>query len=227
MVVIGDSVGNQLFKVGRTQNSGPIYSMTCSAAVDIVGQYILLYNFLENNQPETVFLINNGFKFNLNAPQVFHHFLKVFDAPKNRKHFTPMARNRVRKIPFYFMSQVPHIYTTTWGPKIPFKPDDTGVLFSDLAVEYIHKMDALCKEKGVKFVVLPPPIRANRKPHFDEHLDRELAERELEHIFRYYKENLVFGNADRFRDMIHIKPQYLKQFIVQYRNKLKEYNKKP
>lgn len=227
IVVIGDSVGNQLFKVGTKQNSGPIYSLTCSAAVDIVGQYILLYNFLENNQPEAVFMINNGFKFNLNAPQVFHHFLKVFDTPENKKHFTPLARSKVRKVPFYFMSQVPHIYTTTWGPKIPFKPDQTGVLFSDLTVEYLFKMEALCKEKGVKFMVMPPPIKARRKPAFDEHLDSEIAKRGVEHMFRYYKENLKFSGAKKFRDMIHIKPKYVKDFTIEYRDKLREYAEKP
>ena len=130
-------------------------------------------------------MINNGFKFNLNAPQVFHHFLKVFDTPENKKHFTPLARSKVRKVPFYFMSQVPHIYTTTWGPKIPFKPDQTGVQFSDLTVDYLFKMEALCKEKGVKFMVMPPPIKARRKPAFDEHLDSEIAKRGVEHMFRY------------------------------------------
>lgn len=226
-VVIGDSVGNQLFKVGRKENDGPIYSMTCSAAIDVVGQYILMHNFLEHSKPEVIYYISNGYKYNLNAPQVFHYFLKAFYTSDNQQHLTEQAKQRIRSIPYFFLSQVPHIYTTTWGPKIPFVPDTTGVHFSDLTVEYLKKMEALAKEKGVKFLVIPPPIKASRKPSIDKNLQAEISKNGLDHMFRYYFEVLRFNRGEEFRDQIHLKPQFTDKHIKRYRKLIKEYAQKP
>lgn len=223
IVVLGDSVGNQLFKVGSPDNDGEIYSLTCSAAIDIVGQYILLYNFLEKNKPDAVVLVNNGYKYNLNAPQVFHHFLKTFNVPENQKHLTPLAKSRIKDVPFYFMSQVPHIFTTTWGPKIPFEPDRSGKLISDLSTEYLLKMEELCKEKGVNLLAIPPPLKAQKKPMFDKYMDQEIAERGLDYVFRFYPETITFAGAKKFKDMMHIKNNFIDDYIIQYRDLVKKY----
>lgn len=222
VLVIGDSVANQLFRVGKEANSDKIHSLTCSAAIDIVGQYILMSNYLEQNEPDAVILMNSGYKFNLNAPQVFHYFLKTFFVRENYKHITDLACSRIKKVPYYFLSQVPHFKTSTWGPKIEFVPDRTGRFFSELGVQYVHKMDSLARSKGVKFMAIPPPIRNSRKKEYDEHWDKEIERNELGYIFRHYRSNLKFAEPVQFRDVIHLKKDIAELYIAPYRKRVLE-----
>src|SRR3954453_12185057 len=44
-LLIGDSVGNQLYD--NESYNGSIFSLTCNQAISMVGQYILLSNFIQ------------------------------------------------------------------------------------------------------------------------------------------------------------------------------------
>ena len=183
IVILGDSVGNQLFTLDKKENSGEIYSLTCTAAIDLVGEYILLDEFLENNKPDVIYLIFSGHRGNLNARQVFHHFLKPFYKEEYKEHFSDMAWDRIRKIPYYYLSQVPHFLTSTWGPKIPFVPDTTYEIFSPLHIEYLKKIETLAKEKGIEVIALPPPIIMPRRKKINQFMRKEIAEHNLDYLF--------------------------------------------
>ena len=214
LLLIGDSVGHQFFN--GFHDHGEIYSLTTTGAIDIVGQYVLLSEFLKNNHPETVVIMNTGFRGNLNAPQVFHHFLKPFNKEEFQPYFTERARKRIKAIPYYFLSQVPHFLTTTWGPKIPFVPDTTNMCISPLTIEYLKKMESLTKEKGIDLVVIPPPLNKIRKKTLQKFMKPEIEEFGLEGLFRYYFDNLQFKNSKQFQDNIHLHHKFVKKYKPRY-----------
>ena len=77
---LGDSTANQFYNC-KKEDSPNTYSLTCTQAIGMVGQYILLHNYLNaGNRPDSVFLIYTPFSFwdNLDQIYTYHYFLKPF-----------------------------------------------------------------------------------------------------------------------------------------------------
>ena len=79
-LILGDSTANQFYncKDGDPQDA---YSLTCTQAIGMVGQYLLLTNYLNTgNRPDTVYLVYTPFSFwdNLDQVYTYHYFLKPF-----------------------------------------------------------------------------------------------------------------------------------------------------
>ncbi len=97
-LLLGDSVGDQLFPIHSTYKS--INSVACNKAIGVVGQYILLKNYLDTgNQVDTVFLVYNPESFlnNLDEVYTFHYLLKPFYTPDNKLLFTENVKTQIKK----------------------------------------------------------------------------------------------------------------------------------
>ena len=78
-LLLGDSVGRQLFS--NNTNDEVINSLACNQAIGMVGQFILLNNYLKVNiEIDTVYMILTPFSFrnNLDQNYTYHYFLKPF-----------------------------------------------------------------------------------------------------------------------------------------------------
>ena len=204
VILLGDSVANQLYKHNRYNKT--FYSMACTAAIGVVGQYILLSEFLENNSPDEVLLIcNPGTLHNdLTIESTFHHFLKPFYNREYKHYMSPNVKDRVKTIPFYYLSQLPNVKTTTWGPNYePLKPNTDWI--STLSAEYLRKMKELCDAKGVGLTVIPSPVRTELKHNLDAHFMDEVAEFKLEDILSNYFHALEYYDKSEFKDAVHLK----------------------
>ena len=106
ILLLGDSVGNQLFPSEKSNDT--INSLTSNQAISIVGQYILLQNYLETgNRPTKVVLLYSPFslKNNLDQKFTFHYFIKPFYKKEYIHFFSELAIQQIDKIPFYKYSQ--------------------------------------------------------------------------------------------------------------------------
>ena len=64
-LLLGDSVGNQLFS--NVNYNDTINSLACNAAIEMVGHYILLNNYINaGNKFDTVFMVLTPFTFRKN-----------------------------------------------------------------------------------------------------------------------------------------------------------------
>jgi hypothetical protein len=144
-LLIGDSVGNQLFPA--LSNSDTINSISCNQAIGMVGHYILVKNYIETgNSFDTLFMLFNPLSFSNNLDQIYtyQYFLKPFFNSEYRSSFNADVFTQVKKVPFYFLAQYPPVLTSNWVPD--FSPPEKQFTFlSPVSVHYLNKIKDLIK----------------------------------------------------------------------------------
>jgi len=214
ILIIGDSVGEQLYN-NETYNDD-IYSLTCNQAVSMAGQYILLYNFIENNPeslPHTVLIIMSPVSFTNNLDQVFsfHYFLKPFYKKEYENQLTDTCLTQIHKIPLYFLSQMPFVLNTNWSPTYSPATDTTYKFISPVSCNYLLKIKELCSVKHILLRICCPPVKkSNRELNLRYATSvAEIRETGLEKEFGVYFNDIVFWPDSLYRDHIHFKKQYI------------------
>ncbi len=215
-LLLGDSVGNQLFR--NTTNNDTINSLACNQAIGMVGQYILLNNYLNaGNQVDTVYLIYSPFSFLNNLDQIytFHYFLKPFYVQEYMPLFTKTVIEQTHKIPYYYLCRYPYVLTSDWSPNFCSKDKKNYTFLSPVSVEYLHKITELSKKHHFDLIILPPPMRNSLKQKVEKINKNEIAENDLTNEFKNYFEKIIFINDTNFTDAFHLKnPLALKPVYV-------------
>lgn len=208
-LLIGDSVGNQLYD-NKVYNDS-IFSLTCNQAISMVGQYILLSNFIETNKEnapkEVILLITpNSFLNNLNQDLSYHYFLKPFYYQENEKYFDTLCNTQIKKIPYYFSSTIPFIRSSNWSPDFVEIKDSSYKVISPVSVDYIGKIKALCLSNNIKFTIAPTPVRYSRYKIIEEYSQTsEVTPGYLTYDLKNYFNNIVFMPDGLFKDNSHFK----------------------
>ncbi len=209
VLVIGDSVGKQLFD-NYTYNSDSINSLACNQAVSMVGQYILLHNYLEaGNSVEKVILLYAPFSFanNLNQVFTFHYFLKPFLSFSNLRHLTFTANKQILKIPKFYYAKIPNVLITNWAPNYTPKSDDIYFFLSPLSIEYLNKIKDLSAKHNFKLILLPTPSAQSNRVHIENmtKLTEDIAKTSLVTEFNSFFENIIFLPDSCFhKDKVHL-----------------------
>jgi hypothetical protein len=205
ILLLGDSVGWQLFP--NVSYNDTINSLACNQAIGLVGQYILLKNYLElGNQVDTVILVYSPFSFRNNLDQVYtyHYFLKPLYIDEYKPVFTKTVNTQIRKIPYYYLCRVPSILTSNWAPDFASKDSVNYTFFSPISLEYLKKIKDLCAVHKLHMVILPPPIAIQWKPIIDKSLKYEIEKNSLTEQFANYTENIIYVNNSEMRDHDHL-----------------------
>ena len=152
-LILGDSTGNQIYP--NTEYNSEVYSLCCNQAISMVGQYILLHEFLQNHSSAhalDVLLIArpSSFRNNLDQRFVYNYFIKPFYREEYQHLLTAQARAQIRKIPFRDLVRIPFIRKSNWSPNLDYKHRPHYFHISELSADYIKKMHLLCQEKNVK-----------------------------------------------------------------------------
>ena len=207
ILILGDSVGKQVYD-NQTYN-GRIYSLACNQAISLAGQFILLNNFLslnDDNHDLEVILVSRPSSFNNNLDQkfTFQYFLKPFFTETNKLLMSKFSISQVQKIPFFQWSQHKLIKESNWSPNFPHPPIRFDI--SQVSVEYIKKMDSLCKEKGVKsFKLYCSPLSSSVNREDINYFKERIYDLGLSNEFAGYFENILFIDKDDFmQDQIHL-----------------------
>lgn len=208
-LLIGDSVGNQLYD-NDVYNSS-IFSLTCNQAISMVGQYILLSNFIETNKdnlPEEVILLMtpDSFSNNLNQNLTYSYFLKPFYYQENEKYFDELCHSQIKKIPYYYSSTIPFIRGSNWSPEYKPQKDTSFKVISPLSSDYLVKIKNLCTANNIKFQLCPTPVRSSRYKVLEKYSKiPEVTQSNLSSDFNNYFSNIVYMPDYLFKDHNHFK----------------------
>ncbi len=205
ILIIGDSVGRQLFD--NYQYNDTLNSLTCNVGISMVGQFILLKNYIDaGNTPDKVVLIYTPFSFknNLNNNYTYHYFLKPFYKKEYTKYFTKTVSKQIQKIPFHLFCQYPIILTNNWAPELEIKDSINLKFLSPISIEYINKIKKLSLLHNFKFYMLPTPTRDSYRSKI-RNIKNEVQKGIFQKEFNYYFSQLFFINDSFFIDDVHLK----------------------
>ena len=224
ILLIGDSVGLQLFD--NDESSDSINSLTCNQAIGVVGQYILLNNYLNTgNKPDIVYLIYTPFSFKNNLDQVFtfHCFLKPFFNKEYSKQFTSTVVDQIDKIPFSFLRHEPYILTSNWAPN--FESDDSVSFdfLSPISREYLEKIKNLCDTNNIEFHIIPTPTKMSNRKEIEDYDLCEVNDLNVQSELDFYLSNISYVQDSLFSDNVHlIHPAHCKKNVLDLMNKARK-----
>lgn len=219
VVVLGDSVANQLFPSRATANS-----LTINGAVLNCGQYILAYNVLTRNpQLKTMVLIltPDSVVLGFDRRHTYSSFLKPFYTPANVKHFSKLVWSKMDARPLSYLAILPLVKVARCFSDVRFPAGKKGDgLFSDISLEYLHKIEALAEAHHVRLIILPPPLRARFKDRVRNRFRPEVDRNGLNALFKPYFERLFFIDDEHFKDRAHLQRNYVRRHRLELRKRI-------
>lgn len=221
-LLLGDSVGNQLFP--NSKNDEPINSLACNQSISLVGHYILLKNYLNSgNHVDTVFLLYapSSFSNNLDEKYTYHYFLKPFYKKEYKTVFTEEVNRQIKKIPYYRFCRLPYILTTNWAPDYGLENNTeeiSNTFLSPISVEYLKRIRNLSKKFDFEFIILAPPINEKKKTKLLSINRKKISDNDLEGLFTNYFQGMRFLNDSNFYpDGVHLlQPEKYTEYYTEY-----------
>lgn len=214
-LILGDSTANQFYncKDGDPQDA---YSLTCTQAIGMVGQYLLLTNYLNTgNRPDTVYLVYTPFSFwdNLDQVYTYHYFLKPFYYDEYKPLMTKTVIEQIRRIPKYWACHIPYIQTTGWAPDI--KPQERDYSFlSPISTEYLAKIDSLSIEYKFDLEIIPTYVANHWKDSINHFNRKEYEGSNYSNKLTHYLDHINYLPDSCFIDEVHLKhPMLYKERI--------------
>lgn len=220
ILILGDSVASQLFPNSYSNDS--INSLACNQAIGVIGQFLLLNNYLESgNKIDTLFLIYSPLSFqdNLNQIYTYHYFLKPFNHSEYSKYFTNTVYEQIDKIPYNKFSRLPHILITSWAPKFESEDkNDEYTFLSPISAEYLNKIKHLSIKFNFNLIIYPPPVSVNDKKFVENINQNEITMNQLDNEFGKYFNKIVYLEDSLFSDGVHLVNPVL--HYANFKNKL-------
>jgi hypothetical protein len=205
-LILGDSVANQLFP--NTKNNDTINSLACNQAVSLVGQYILLNNYINSgNKLDTVYLIFNPFSFrnNLNQEFTFHYFIKPFYTSEYKHLLSNLVYEKVHNVPFFYLAHEPYILTSNWAPDFKNTEKNSFTFLSDISSEYLQKIKKICINNNIKLRILPVPTTSKNKKLIQKFNLNEITNVDMNEEFKNYFSEIIYLDDSLFIDGTHLK----------------------
>lgn len=218
-VLLGDSVSRQLFNV-RNQKNSQYYHLNSNQAIGVIGNYILLNNYLMNNpQTRKVYLIMRptSFNNNLNQKWTYTYFILPFLKEENKKYFSETSLKKINTKRKFLNKYLLNIFEL--NPKlslllkIDYSDEMTDIkeaYLSDISIEYLKKIKKLLQEKNIEFYVLASPLPIKEKNGYDL-LKKNIKDNHFEDIFVYYFKSIQYYPENNFTDGVHFSKEYLKK----------------
>lgn len=209
-LILGDSTANQFYNC-KEEDPDSAYSLTCNQAIGMVGQYILLYNYLKaGNRPDTVFLVYTPFSFwdNLDQVYTYHYFLKPFYYNEYKLLMSPTVINQIHKIPKYWICHFPLIQTTGWAPNIKQEKRSYSFL-SPISKEYLSKIDSLSTKYRFTFNIVPTFVAEHWRDSISHFNKKEYANTNYKQMLSEYMNNINYLADSCFVDEVHLKMPHL------------------
>lgn len=218
-LLIADSVGRQMFSY--KENIYGINSLATNQAIGMVGQYLLLNNYLNaGNEIDTLIILFNptSFKNNLDQNYTYHYFLKPFYKKEYSSLFSKTVQEQIRKIPYRQFVWIPHIQVSSWAPEFESSDIPKYTFLSPISAEYLSKIKALSIENNFDIIISPTPTNINKKNFIENINIDELPPTHLEKQFNDYFNNIIYLDSTNFVDGIHlIHPEkYTNKFKTEY-----------
>ena len=203
-VLIGDSVGQQLFP--NESEYEDINSLACNQAIGMVGQFILVDNYLKaGNKIDTLIGFFNPTSFSDNLDQVFtfHYFLKPFDTKLYAPIFSAAVNRQIEAIPYHQFSKVPHIYATAWAPEVGHAHRN-WTFISPISLDYLQRIKQLSIDNDFVFILYPVPISSVSEGKIRKMNRNETKSSTVQSEFNTYFEKMEYFPDSLFSDSTHL-----------------------
>lgn len=211
-LLLGDSTANQFYNC-KEKDPDSAYSLCCNQAVGLIGQFILLNNYLNaGNRPDSVYLIYTPFSFwdNLDQVYTYHYFLKPFYYDEYKPLMSNTVLNQIQKIPKYWMCHIPYIQTTGWAPNIEQETRNYSFL-SPISKEYLSKIDSLSKRFHFEFKIIPTFVAEHWRDSISHFNHKEFDDCNNKQMLSQYLHNIQYLPDSCFIDEVHLRrPQLYK-----------------
>lgn len=204
-LIMGDSTANQFYNC-KEEDPDSAYSISCNQAIGMVGQFILLHNYLEaGNRPDSVVLVFTPFSFWDNLDQVFtfHYFLKPFYYEEYRPFMTETVLSQIRKIPYHYLCHLPFIQTTDWAPNIEIQERNYTFL-SPISKEYLTKIDSLSNVYHFHYNLIPTFVSESWGEMVSQFNRAEFKNCTYAHKLTDYLDLITFLPDSCFSDNVHL-----------------------
>jgi len=220
-VILGDSVANQLFsRQFQIETTNFVY-LASSQAIMPLGNHALLKRYLTNN-PQTknvIYMALPGVPLNDGAAAyTFHYMLYPFletgamqdldsdETAHLRRRFSRYVFDYplVRRI--LYVDDPVYRYYEDWLRG--HLPSSSGVRISKVCAETLAKMNRLCMEKGVNFLLVSSP-RTSVRSDWDDEATRLLGGLDRSGYTRFYAESQIKIPDEMLCDHIHFKQDVL------------------
>lgn len=88
------------------------------------------------------------------------------------------------------------------------KPAD---ILSDTAVEYLKKLQTLCKENHIDLIAISPPVRERweKRTKNWKKMKEQIVQNGLDDIFKEYFKRIIYLDKKYFKDHVHLHWDYL------------------
>ena len=219
-ILLGDSVGNQLFS--NKKNNDTVNSLACNQSIGMVGQFLLLNNYINaGNEVDTVYMLYSPFSFRNNLDQVYtyHYFLKPFYREEYIPLFTETINKQIHKIPYYSFCRNPIILTSNWAPDFISKDSIDFTFLSPVSVEYLQKIKELSIKQHFKLIIIPPPTSLSKKQVIEKMNRDEITKANLAEEFKNYFNSFIYLPDNNFTDGTHLMKPQVDLYTKYYKSK--------
>lgn len=214
-LILGDSTANQFYNC-KEEDPDSAYSLSCNQAIGMIGQYILLNNYIKaGNRPDTVYLVYTPFSFwdNLDQVYTYHYFLKPFYYDEYKPLMSGTVKEQIRKIPKYQLCHIPYIQTTGWAPNIKQEKRNYSFL-SPISKEYLSKFDSLSNKYNFTFRIIPTFVAEHWRDSIKHFRHNEYADCCFKREISNFLKSIPYLADSCFVDEVHLKTPKLYQAII-------------
>ena len=214
VLILGDSVGNQLYPSEQTYPHA--VSLTCNRALSVAGHFFLLNNYVSANEhalPDTIAMIMTPTSLQNQLDRfAYHYMLKNFLTKEYKDEFNEELWTQVRNIPIYWSAPLPFIRVSNFSPEYTPPKDDRYVLFSPISQTYLERIIQLTDRIHAHFFLLCPPVDEAQKEEWEQVFERSAAKSEVPAaLFNQYSESMRFVRDSIGTDGIHLRADSIPQ----------------
>lgn len=213
---VGDSVARQLFPPFQRDNN-----LTSVANVLASGNYIAIKNAIKNNPNiKVVFYgaIPTSLSLDFYEKKTSLNFVKPFLSIYKPSNLDKSLLRHMMTKPSSLL------YLSSLGKFIPMDDVDFGEetikgrSISRYSLRYLSKIQELCNEKGIKFVMYCPPLSQERKGATNDFskLRTNKYPPILKKTLKNYSNSIKYRKRSDYKDGTHLKKPFLKETRNQY-----------
>ncbi len=210
-IILGDSVGNQLYQASLNSNS-----YTTNGSVLIAGNFMILQNYLRHNpKPDTLIIIYNPVSFSNDfyGKLVYNSFCKPFNTSANTPYILPELDSLLKSNYKYRLTRLPFfkILNCIEDPTVPDNISSAQSAISNINLIYLKELDTLVRQKGIYCRFVSPAL--NKSLNFSEEKAEEIK-RQVDaigcsYLFSNYWKSVRYLDSNCFSDELHYSKTYL------------------
>jgi hypothetical protein len=233
-LVLGDSVARQIFNPEYQEESNEICYMATNQAITPAGNYILLRNYLHNNQQvKKVYYVArpDSLQSGVNFTYTYSYFItplykepfweyldyetreridRVFGSLWTRHEFPKWMLAKYPKLLEWYNEGLSEIWNHRWSKQE----------MPDMSVTYIANMKQLCEENDIEFILLSPPLPEGYDEDNKDKLYEKLIAAGEENLINAYENSVRYIDNEKFVDGVHMKQAFLVSHREEIRDKM-------